>query len=106
MSASYSDPVAAAFIVIPVLLALALAWGAGVAWRRSGAWASPARRVSVITTGAAVAWMASTWALAASGVFRQWERMPPPFALLVVAIVALAIGMAFSRLGLRIARFL
>ena len=47
--------------------------------------------------------MAVTWFAAASGVLRQWERTPPPFALLVVSIVALASAMTYSRFGARIA---
>ena len=105
MSTSYSDPVVAVFVVIPVLLALALAGGAGTAWRRSAATPSAARRVSLTTGIMAAVWMAATWVVADSGALRQWERTPPPFALLVAAILALAIGMAFSGLGSRLARF-
>jgi hypothetical protein len=47
--------------------------------------------------------MAATWIAAASGILRQWERIPPPFALLVAAIVALAFAVSFSRFGTRIA---
>src|SRR5687767_9874135 len=104
MDYSYSDPVVAAFMVIPVLLAMALVWGARIAWRGSGAAVSTATRVSFATGAAAVAWMASTWVLAASGVFRQWERTPPPFGLLIVAITALAMVIAFGGLGRRLAR--
>jgi hypothetical protein len=48
--------------------------------------------------------MAITWRAAASGVLRNWEATPPPFALLVVAIVAIAVGLAFSPLGRALAR--
>ena len=47
--------------------------------------------------------MAITWVLAGSGMLREWERTPPPFAFLVIAIVALGLVIAFSRLGTRIA---
>jgi hypothetical protein len=48
--------------------------------------------------------MTTTWAAAASGVLRQWDRTPPPFALLVLAIVALGTGIAFSGIGRRLAQ--
>ena len=47
--------------------------------------------------------MTATWQTAASGVFQEWDRTPPPFAFLVAAIVALACAMSFSRFGARIA---
>jgi hypothetical protein len=46
--------------------------------------------------------MAATWTAAATGIFRQWSRNPPPFALLVLAILCLASAMAFSRFGARL----
>ena len=47
--------------------------------------------------------MAATWIAAASGVLRQWERTPPPFGLLVAAILGVAFAISFSRFGGRIA---
>jgi hypothetical protein len=90
------------FLVIPVLLVCVLAWGTASAWRRTRASPNAARRASAISLLAASAWMALTWVAAASGVFRQWERTPPPFALLVVSIVALAFAMSYTRFGTRI----
>ena len=42
--------------MIPVALAVALAWGAAVAWRRAGADPSAARRAGVLMLAAALAW--------------------------------------------------
>jgi hypothetical protein len=106
MDYSYTDPAVTAFAIIPVLLAAALVWGARAAWRRSGAPPSSIGRVSILTVAGAAAWMAAAWLAADSGVLRQWERNPPPFALLVVAIVAVATGIAFSGFGGRLAQFL
>ena len=106
MSYSYSDPAVAAFVVIPVLLALAVVWGARAAWRRGGAPASAVARVSITTAAGAGAWMALTWLAAASGVLQQWDHNPPPFALLVVAIVTVAVAMSFSGFGRRMAQFI
>jgi hypothetical protein len=103
---SWSDPAVAAFVVIPVLLVLALAWGAGAAWRRSGAPPAAAARVSVLACAAGIGWMALTGAAAQSGVLRRWEATPPPFGLLVLATVALAGLLAWSGFGRRLAAFL
>jgi hypothetical protein len=82
MEFSYSDPAVTAFVVIPLLLVVALAWGAGAA---------------------AAAWLAVTWVAARSGVLRRWNQTPPPFGLLVVAVVVLAVLLAWSGLGRRLA---
>ena len=106
MDYSYVDPAVAAFVVIPVLLALALVLGARVAWRRSGAPRPAVARAGLVTGTAAITWMAATWVAADSGVLREWERTPPPFGLLVISIVGLGTGIAFSGLGRRLAQFL
>ena len=46
--------------------------------------------------------MAVTWMAAASGILRDWSRNPPPFLFLVVAIIALGLTVAYSRLGTRL----
>jgi small-conductance mechanosensitive channel len=49
--------------------------------------------------------MAITWTAARSGVLREWDRRPPPFAFLVFGIVAFSALIAFSGVGRRLARF-
>ena len=51
------------FIVLPVLLAGALAWAVFLARRRSGAAVDTARRASAMTVAGAAAWMAATSAV-------------------------------------------
>jgi hypothetical protein len=102
---SYADPAVAAFIVLPLLLVAALVWGAATAWRRSGASPSTVARVAIGVGVAAGGWMAATWLLADRGVLRRWDRTPPPFGLLIVAVVVLAVVMALSGFGGRLARF-
>jgi hypothetical protein len=97
------EPAPLTFVVLPVLLACLLAWGTAVAWRRSGAPPHAARRAVTLSIVAAVAWMAVTWTIAAWGIFREWERTPPPFGFLVIAIVILGFAIAFSPFGTRIA---
>ena len=94
-----------AFIAIPALLAVTLVWGSVVAWRRSGAARETTIRVAIITGVVSAAWMAVTWLAAESGVLRHWDRTPPPFGLLVVAIVVWAAVLAFSPFGRRLAQF-
>ena len=98
-----SDPAVLVFIVMPAVLVLMLAWGTAAASRRTGEPPGTGPRRAAVVVVAGAAWMAATWALAASGVLRQWDRRPPPFALLVAAIVALGFAIAFSSFGRRLA---
>ena len=93
------EPAPLTFIVLPVFLACLLVWGTAVAWRRSGAPIDAIRRAAALSSVAACAWMAIAWRVAASGIFREWERTPPPFAFLVAAIITLGFVIAFSRFG-------
>lgn len=101
-----ADPARLAFIVIPALLALALTLGVAVSLRRAGATTLAANLAAVCTLLAASAWMALTWLAAAGGVLADWQRTPPPFAVLVVSIVILASALAFSRIGAALATWL
>jgi hypothetical protein len=86
------------FVVIPACLAAAFAWGIAAASRRLGEARAATRRASVALV-AAVVWMSGTWIAASTGVLRRWEATPPPFALLLLAIVTLGFLIAFSRYG-------
>lgn len=103
---NFADPAVAAFIVIPLLLVAALIWGTAVAWRRSGATPEASTRAATVSGAAALIWMSITWAAAQSGILRNWDQTPPPFAFLVLAIVVLATAIAWSPLGRRLARFI
>lgn len=94
MPISYADPAVAAFVVIPLLLLTLFGYGA---YRVAGS------RIAIIATVVAVLWMTATWMIAATGALRAFERRPPPFLLLPVAIVALAFYLAFSPLGRQLA---
>ncbi len=94
-----------AFVVIPVVLALLLALGVATAWIRSGASTARARRVTLITLVITVVWMEATWMAASNGILREWHRTPPPIMLLLCAIVAVAVGLAFSPVGRRLATY-
>jgi hypothetical protein len=103
MDQSYTDPAVATFVAIPVLLVVALVWGTAMAWRRSGGAPAAAAQASCLVGGAALAWMTATWAAAQTGILRQWNSTPPPFGLLIVAVVAVATVIAFSGLGRHLA---
>ena len=103
-SYSMRDPAVLAFVLIPLLLLGAFAWGVGAAWRRAGAARPAARRAASWSAAAGAAWMALTWGAAASGVLRAWDRTPPPFAFLVVAVFTLAAAISAGRMGARLAR--
>lgn len=91
---SLTEPSVAAFVAIPMCLAFLFIWAVA---RVSGPGA-----ITAAAVGTAV-WMAGTLALAVSGMLRRWDATPPPFALLVAAVVLLAVVIAFSGVGRRIA---
>ena len=96
------EPAPLTFIVIPVLLVCVLAWGTHAAWRWSDAPKLSPLTATILSIVASCLWMAATWTVSARGIFREWSRNPPPFALLVLAVLCLASAMAFSRFGTRV----
>jgi hypothetical protein len=105
MNFSYSSPAVAAFIVLPAVLAALFLWGVIFSWRRSGADDATTGRAALLAGLLTFAWMAVTWTAARSGILREWDRRPPPFAFLVLGIVGLSAVIAFSGVGRRLARF-
>jgi hypothetical protein len=99
----FADPVVLTFIVIPVLLVAALLWGVAAASRRIGEPRGVTIRTTAITLVAAAIWMAVTWAAAARGALLDFDSNPPPFALLVGAILLLAVRIGLTRYGRRLA---
>ncbi len=99
---SWSDPVILAFVIIPVLLVLQLAAAVAYASRRLDEPERLRRSATIGTLVIAALWMTVTWMAADSGVLLQWDGTPPPFALLVLAIVGLAATIAFTPYGTRL----
>jgi hypothetical protein len=90
------------FIVIPLCLALTFVAGVWFAWKRSGSPnAAGATTIAVLCTAA---WLGVTWQVAASGVLRRWDGIPPPFGLLVLTLVILSLRLAFGPVGRRFAQ--
>jgi len=92
------------FIVLPLLLAAGFVLASEWAGRRLGETAAGRRRRTVALGLATLAWLALTWAVAASGVLRRWEAVPPPLVFLVLAVLAIGIGVPWSPLGTRLVR--
>jgi hypothetical protein len=92
-----------AFIVLPTAVVLLMAGAVRIAWQRAGSPEGRANRAAGLVLIAGLAWMALTWSLAASGLLLQFNRRPPPLAGLFAAIVLLALALAFSRIGRRLA---
>ena len=87
------------FIVLPVLVAAGLS---AIIWRAVGAAGYPRRqtnRLQIALALGAVAWLALTLWVAASGALCQFERQPPPMLFLAAAVFALAGWIAFSWVG-------
>jgi len=101
---SLLDPAVGAFVCIPVLLLAALVTATGSAWRRQGSTSGRSTRAAALVGVLGAAWMGTTWWLAATGVLQRWDRVPPPFGLLLISIVALAVLIVVSPIGTGIAR--
>ena len=101
--ASWTDPAVLTFVAIPIGLVFALLWCVDTAWKRLDEPASERHRALAVTAATAAAWMAVTWMAADRGVLRQWNASPPPLLLLFLGIVALAIAIAFTDYGSRLA---
>jgi hypothetical protein len=100
----WADPAVGAFVWIALFLAISLVAATFYAWRRSGAHPAATRRATSIAAAASLLWMALTWALAAGGVLGRWDRLPPPFAVMMLVALALAAFIAFGPFGTRAAR--
>jgi hypothetical protein len=92
------------FVALPVLVAAAFVAADAWAGRRLGEPPGSLRRRTALVATAVVAWLALTWAVAASGVLRRFDTVPPPFAFFLLAIVALGIGVPMSPIGTRLVR--
>ncbi|MGE0039616.1 MAG: hypothetical protein AB7H88_14615 [Vicinamibacterales bacterium] len=99
-----SSGLALGFILLPVALVAALVAGVAASTLALGEGARAARRNAALAGGAAVLWMAATWAAAESGWLGDFERNPPPFMLLAVGVIVLGVVLAMSPIGDRLAR--
>lgn len=93
----------AGFAAIAVALAVVLVLGVAAASRRLVDPPAVRRRLVQGTALAAVVWMALSWGLAARGVLRHWDAVPPPFGVFLAAVALLGVVLACSGLGQRLA---
>jgi hypothetical protein len=105
MGVPYSSPAVAAFVILPAVLAALFLSAVIFSWRRSGAGEAATSRAALVAGLVTFGWMAITWTSARSGILREWDRRPPPFALLVLGIAGLSSVIAFGPVGRRLARF-
>jgi hypothetical protein len=89
----------AAFVVLAAFVAALAPVAASAAARRRGDSLAAARRLAWGTGLVLVAWLAIPTLLAASGMLARFDRMPPPFGLMMIACFAATTALAFSRFG-------
>jgi len=99
----WSDPSVTVFVILPLALVALFVLGVARAWPRSGASRSATQGAIVAAVIGCAVWMGLTGVAAASGVLGEWERTPPPFMLLMVAVVVVAVALAFGPVGRRFA---
>jgi hypothetical protein len=92
------------FVVLPLLVAAGFVLACEWAGRRLGEEVTVRRRRAVRLGTAVVAWLSITAFIAASGVLRWFDAIPPPFAVLVLAVAAIGIAVPWSPLGTRLVR--
>lgn len=92
------------FVVLPLLVAAGFLLACEWAGRRLGEGAMVRRRRAVSVGAAVLAWLLLTALIAASGVLRWFDAMPPPFAGPALAVVAIGIAVRCSSLGTRLVR--
>jgi len=96
--------VTAGFVVLPLLVAVGFVVGCVWADRRLGEDVARRRRHAIVVATATGAWLLVTLAAAASGLLRRFEAVPPPFAALVLAVIALGVAIPCSPVGTRLVR--
>jgi hypothetical protein len=92
------------FVALPLTLLALTVWGVYSAARRCDEAPSRAGRHAAVVGLMATAWMAATWALAASGVLLRFDLTPPPFVIIPLVMVGLGVWLAWSPAGTLLAR--
>lgn len=91
------------FLLLGMLVAVACLGGVWWAWWQTGSEAE-AHRALIAGGLLLVGWLVGTLVLAGTGVLRHGDRRPPPLALFLAIVLAGALWIACSRIGLRLAR--
>jgi hypothetical protein len=93
---------AAAFVALALVVAGAFVAGVWRAWRGADATRARAGRAALVAAAVSAVWLALTAGVAAAGVL-SFTTTPPTMMVLLVAMLALAIGLGASRVGERLA---
>jgi len=91
-------------VVLPLLVAAGFVLACDAADRRLGERPDVRWRRTLGIGAAVLAWLLLTALVAGSGILRRFDVFPPPFAGLVLAVVALGITVGSSPLGGRLVR--
>ena len=94
----------AGFVSFALVLAVGLVWLGHVAGRRASLPAATNRRLTMTLAILTAVWLTGTWMVAASGAIAQFDRRPPPIAVLFLAIAAVSVGLGFGPFGDRFLR--
>jgi hypothetical protein len=92
------------FVVLPLLVAAAFVAGCHRAGAPLGESVAARRRYALRVGIAAAAWLVLTGLVAASGVLRRFDVVPPPFAGFILVVAALGITLPCSSVGTRLVR--
>jgi hypothetical protein len=92
------------FACLGVALAIGFVGIGHIAGRRTGLSTSRNARLTCLAALLTAVWLVVTWMLASRGVLSQFDRRPPPFIFLVLAIVFGSIAVTWSALGHRLVR--
>lgn len=93
-----------AFAAVAIAVASLFVYGNFAAGEALGEPASAKRRAGTLAAIGAVAWMAITGGAALAGALARFDARPPPFVVMFVATLAVALGVGLSRVGGRLAR--
>lgn len=99
-----SDFLRSSFVWLALILAVGFVWIGHVAGRRARLSRESNWRLTGIVTLATSVWLAATWSAASVGALAQFDRRPPPFALLFASILLVSAAVTWSPLGLRLLR--
>ena len=87
---------------MPLLVAAGFILACDWAGRRLEEPEASRRRRTLAVAAGTVAWLLITLLAAAGGVLRRFDAVPPPFAGLLLGVIALGVGVACSPLGTRL----
>jgi hypothetical protein len=89
------------FVVLTLVVALGVVVNVYLTGRALRESKSRTWLFTAAAAGATVMWLIVTWQVARSGVIADFDRQPPPLAIMLLTVLALSILIAFTRYGTR-----